>query len=143
MGKGGIHCCEMAGPHDIVTPMHSIDKPHNVSARAIAVACSNKHALQVFEEACLPDTFHVNHDLVAATWQMIQTSPIDWHGEHVKGHQDNKKLARLFTRTEKLNIEMDQLAKDPWQHFAFEDFDAPLPRAPHRSILGEGWQLWE
>ena len=111
---GDSHRCEMAGLYGMITLSNLIAKRHNVTTGSVRVACDNKHALRIFEEDYIPDVKHPDYDLVSATWKLIQESPLDFYGEHVKGYQDQKVLARPYTRLELLNMEMDDLAKGIW-----------------------------
>ena len=60
----------------------------------------------------------------------------------MKGHQDDKCLGRPYTRNEKLNIEMDALAKRCWNQVYYANADEFLPLPPQHPVHGEGWQLW-
>ena len=139
---GDSHRCEMAGLYGMVALSNCIAALHNVTTGSVRVACDNKHALRIFDEDYIPDVKHPDYDLVSATLQLIQESPLDFYGEHVKGHQDQKVLARPYTRQELLNMEMDDLAKGIWRHIVLDSDDDRLPAPPQHSIHGEGWQLW-
>ena len=77
---------------------------------------------------------------MVAVWTVVQTLPIHVHAEHVTGHQDTK-THRPLTHLEKLNVEMDALAKSFWIHLVTS---APgMPAAPTPDIQHEGWQLWD
>ena len=56
--------------------------------------------------------------MVNTVWSQLKSSPIQWKAKHVKGHLDDPKhkLTRRLTRLEKLNVEMDTLAKAFWHH---------------------------
>ena len=140
--EGDSHRCEMAGIYGVVNIVNCIASLHNVQAGSITIAYDNKHALRIFEEDYIPDTKHPDFDLVSATWNLIQESPIKFEGEHVKGHQDDKILGRPYTRQELLNIEMDSLAKAFWSHIFTNHPDLSMPLPSQHKIHGEGWQLW-
>ena len=71
---------------------------------------------------------------------MIRTSKISWHGQHVKGHQDNNVSIALLSREARLNVAMDKLAKSFWRHRVMHSIHMPSPT--HRHIAKEGWQIW-
>jgi len=139
--EGDSHRCEVAGIYAVALIVKALAKQHNITTGSITMACDNQQALQLFDTEYLPDPSHKNFDIVHATWSLLQTTPIHWIGDHVKGHQDQHKHRRL-TRTEKLNVEMDALAKGFWRHKCVHN-NGFIPHPPNIPIFGEGWQLWQ
>ena len=105
------------------------------------MACDNKQALQLFDPEYFPSPSEFNYDLVQATWVLLQQTKITWKGDHVKGHQDQVR-GRSLTRTERLNVEMDHMAKAFWRHLCVHNA-GHIPTPLHIPIYGEGWQIWE
>jgi len=139
--EGDSHRCEVAGIYAVALIVKALSKQHDLHQGSITMACDNKQALQLFDVEYLPDPSHRNFDLVLATWNLLHETSINWVGDHVKGHQDKHKHRRL-TRTERLNVEMDALAKSFWRHKCIHN-NGNIPQPPHIPIYGEGWQLWQ
>jgi hypothetical protein len=139
---GDSHRCELAGLYAIALIIDGITTLYNITSGSIQIACDNIQAIEVFEPSFHPNPTEQNFDLVNALWRLIQTSPIQWKHEHVKGHQDNKPLHRPLTRLEKLNVSMDHLAKHFWQHCCVHNNENTIPEPLHRHIYNEGWQIW-
>lgn len=137
---GDSHRCELSGIYGIIIVVHIIAQVFEISEGAIHVACDNKQALHVFHPDFLPDPQKANFDLINAIWGMLKSSPLTWTCEHVYGHQDTKNRHKAVTRLERLNIQMDTLAKCVWTQYARRSETLPLP--VHQPITGEGWQIW-
>jgi hypothetical protein len=137
---GDSHRCKVAGIYAVALLVMAICKHYNIHKGTITMACDNTQALQLFDPEYLPDPSHKNFDIINATWHLLQQTNITWIGDHVKGHQDKHKYQRL-TRKERLNIEMDALAKHFWRARCVHT-EGWIPKPQHIPIYGEGWQIW-
>ncbi len=100
----------------------------------ITIACDNLSALL---NSLDPDTYTSiqdrDHDLIIAIQKLLLTPGITWLHRHVRGHQDDKKDISALDRWEKLNIEMDALAKRTLSQ----------PHSlPSQTSKGEPWSIW-
>jgi len=139
--EGDSHRCEVSGIYAVVLIVQAITRLHTITSGSITMACDNIQSLQLFDPEYLPDPSHKNFDIVHATWSLVQKSTVNWIGKHVKGHQDKHPHRRL-TRLEKLNVEMDTLAKNYWRHQCIHN-NGYIPKPLDIPIHGEGWQLWQ
>ena len=140
--EGDSHRCELAGLYGLVQCVRVICEVHNVTTGQITVACDNITALEVFDDEFQPHPKQANFDLTSSVYNLIKLSPIKWNHQHVKGHQDEQGPVSNLTRLERLNVEMDELAKRYWTHILqYSPLQMPIPRT--HSIYGEGWQLWQ
>jgi len=137
---GDSHRCELAGLYGIVTLIQTICDMYQIKEGTVKVACDNEQALRCFDLDYAPDPNHRNFDLLQAVTYLSRQSPIQWKPQHVKGHQDKHKH-RYLTRLERLNIEMDHLAKAFWTHCTTRHNS--FPTSIHLQIHHEGWQLWK
>ncbi len=64
----------------------------------------------------------------------IQTTPLLWPWEHVRGHQDNAN--DVLTVMEQWNVDMDAAAKEHWAQYHTQRHGAPL------RFHGEGWRIF-
>ena len=140
ISAGDSHRCELAGLFGIAMTLKCICDLHKITSGSLTIACDNTAALKVFDPEFVPLPNAKNFDLLCAVYDAIQKSPLAWHPVHVKGHQDDNPMLRPLTRLEKLNVEMDHLAKAHWNHLLHHSNPCPTPT--HLQILGEGWQLW-
>jgi hypothetical protein len=77
------------------------------------------------------------YDLVHACRLLIRNSPIKWTPHHhVKGHQDNDTAYAELDCWGQLNVNMDNLAKQHWQHVNQEQ-QRYFSRPPTTE-----WSLW-
>ena len=116
---GDSYRCELAGLLAIVIWVNTLCKLHNLAQGSVLIACDNISTLRIFEPGFVPSPQQDSFDLAQALWKAIKASPINWRTQWVEGHTDDpeKKLLRLArpqTRLEKLNCEMDAVAKAVW-----------------------------
>ena len=142
--EGDSHRCEMAGIYAILVLVNALASHFNLTQGSITVACDNQQAIDTFDIEFTPNPAKENFDMVNAVWAQLKSSPIQWKAKHVKGHLDDPKhkLTRRLTRLEKLNVEMDTLAKAFWHHQVVQSPSMHCPDPTPRPIFGEGWQLW-
>jgi hypothetical protein len=139
LSDGDSHRPELTGLFAIAVFINTLCSFHRVTQGTVTIACDNKNAIDTLDPDFTPDPSMKNFDLVHAVWATIKESPIQWKGQHVKGHQDKNK--QKLTRLELLNIEMDKLAKTYWRHL-YANPNAPLHQPVARQIYNEGWSIW-
>jgi hypothetical protein len=135
---GDSHRCELAGIFAVLVLVEVLVRVFEITQGSVHLACDNKSALKVFHPDFLPDPQSANFDLVNACWKKIQSSPLRWTCEHVKGHQD-KHRHRLLTRLEQLNVLMDKTAKALWSHVVRNHH--LMPDASMIPFQDKGWQV--
>jgi hypothetical protein len=109
-------------------------KYHKLTSAKITIACDNISALK---NSLDPDTnttiYDPDFDLIIAIKRKMNESRITWQYRHVYGHQDENKEKTDLDRWDRLNIEMDTLAKytlsQPYQ-------------SSTQHIQGEPWSIW-
>ena len=127
------------GLYALVLILNALCQRHQLTTGSVTIACDNLQALNVLQPWFVPNVTDSNFDLVNALWSTLKALPIEVLPQHVKGHQDKFGLNHL-SRLERLNVEMDSLAKAYWRHITVHDPTAGTPQ--HLAIAGEGWQLW-
>ena len=98
----------------------------------------------MFEPGYVPNPQKKSFDLTQALWNALQDSPITWRTQCVEGHTDDPeklalRMARPQTRLEKLNCEMDTLAKAVWHD---EQATGNPMQAPVVAGSQEEWSVW-
>ena len=141
VSQGDSHRPELTGLFAMVIFINALCLYHRISDKGLTmtIACDNQHAIQVFDQGFLPDPRDKNFDLVHALWATVKESPISWQCRHVKGHQDRH--SSTFTRMERLNIEMDSLAKTYWRHL-YANPNGPTISPQFRPLHNEIWSIW-
>jgi hypothetical protein len=125
---------ELAGLLGVVSFTVELCKYHSIKEASITIACDNLSALM---NSLDPDTYtsiqDPDHDLIIAIQKLLLSPGITWLHRHVRGHQDDKKDISALDRWEKLNIEMDALAK----------LTLSQPHSlPSQTSKGEPWSIW-
>ena len=126
---------ELAGIYGIITATNALCAFHNITGGGITVACDGESALDyVFDwEKKWLKSSTPHSDLIAASRQLIEDSPVQWKFRHVYGHQDD--FVGPLDRWATLNVEMDGLAKEHWAR------SVALGR-PSSRIHAEPWSVW-
>jgi hypothetical protein len=139
ISEGNSYRCELSGLIGIISMVTLLCQHHHLTQGSIRIACDNINTLYIFRPNYIPNPTKDSFDLVSCLLHLIQGCPIRLYPEHVRGHQADKKARHFLSRTEQLNDEMDQLAKEYWQHKA-SALITPLP--PIFSVAHEGWSIW-
>jgi hypothetical protein len=125
---------ELAGLLGIVTFTIELCKYHSIKEASITIACDNISALlNSLDQDSYTSILDPDHDLITAIQKLLQTPGITWLYRHVRGHQDDKKAINELDHWEKLNIEMDALAKHTL---------AQTPNCLSQIAQGEPWSIW-
>lgn len=138
IGDGDSYRCELAGLYSIVVIVTTIARYYHLPHGKCTIACDNESSLKVFLPDFCPNPKGASYDLVSAIWNILQESPIEWSAVHVKGHQDIK--GRNLTRLEKMNVQMDNKAKEYWRYLVKDPKELMHPTC--HDIYAEGWVLW-
>ena len=126
---------ELGGIIGVVVAIRCICKFHNVTAGSILLYCDCDNALKrLFRRHSSLKPKIPHYDLLSFLDREIESSPLAWSCEHVRGHQD--KHGFLLNRQEHLNVEMDNLAKSYWIH------TSGYHGSPQQRVHGEAWPLW-
>ena len=126
---------ELAGLYGMATMVWTLCKFFQIKEGAVELACDGLQALRhasTFNWTTDPRS--PQFDLLTATRSMLSQCPVELHFRHVKGHQDDDFYAEL-DEWAKLNIEMDDGAKEHWYRFRDQ-------RSQSQYVYGEPWPLW-
>jgi hypothetical protein len=125
---------ELAGLLGIVSFTVELCKYHSIKEATITIACDNLSALSnSLDSDNYTSIQDPDHDLIIAIQKLLLSPGITWLHRHVRGHQDDKKDSSALDRWEKLNIEMDALAKRTLSQ----------PHSlPSQTSKGEPWSIW-
>ncbi len=103
---------ELSGLLGIVSFIVELCTFHDIKYGSITIACDNFSALtNSLEDDSYTSIWDPDHDLIVAIKNKILELPITLLYHHAWGHQDDKKSDCKLDRWKKLNIEMDDLAK--------------------------------
>jgi hypothetical protein len=126
---GGIYGCIAYANH--------LAAMHNITDGEITLACDYWSALLNVLIHSFDSPSQAQYDLVHACRLLIHNSPIKWKPHHVKGHQDDDVAYAELDRWGQLNVDMDTLAKQHWQHINQEQrLHFSLPPTTE-------WSLWQ
>ena len=126
---------ELTGLLALLVMTGEICKHHDIMEGSITIGCDGLSALEQTsgEEDIIPLRAS-DYDILWVIRKRLQTLPIHVNFRHVRGHQDNKKPVDCLDRWERLNVEMDALAKHALIHFS--------NHPTHNLIEGEPWSVW-
>jgi len=127
---------ELGGIFSIVAMTHNICKYYAITQGKIQIACNGLGLFtQCFAKYQHPSLSMAHFDLIMSIWKMINKTPIDWHWQHVAGHQEDK--TNLLDQWAERNIRMDAEAKAYWIKLNDQGFQHISHHLP-----GEGWTMW-
>lgn len=133
------YLAELAGLYGCLATVRRLCQDYAIGVGGITVGCDCQSVLyNVFD---LPDgkikPSRAHYTLLAATRRLLSSSTISWKGRHIYGHQDRTIAYAQLDHWAQLNVDMDGLAKQYWQHLQNSHFAwFSLPPLP-----GE-WTLW-
>ena len=122
---------EVAGLLGAVVTVNFLCIIYNIHHGSITMGCDNKGALSAgFHSTWVPPC-QPSRDILQALHHQLQSSPLTWHTQHVKGHQDDVK--QILTQWEQGNVRVDEMATD---------HRISMDNIPLQSRLpGETWRL--
>ena len=104
---------ELVGLAGIIKLVRNLEKEGKIPHGRIEVACDGKSALyQIFRQDQPTRTNIRHYDIISYCRALIAESKTCWTYRHVKGHQDE--FTHNLDEWERLNVEMDWLAKRYW-----------------------------
>jgi hypothetical protein len=126
---------ELTGLLAILVFIEELCTFHNISSGGITIGCDGLSALHQAEgDADIVPLSTTDYDILCVIRLRLLRVPIQVSFQHVRGHQDDTKSMSSLTRWERLNVEMDSLAKAALQYFT----NYP----PHSTIAEEPWSIW-
>lgn len=138
---------ELSGLDGIITMVEALSEFFCVPYRSssVLIACDNVGALRVVDPEYVFSPNDADYDYLSSLQWRISQSRITWVSQHVKGHQDQQRKCSLLSTLERLNVEMDSLAKSFWLKVSstgdtFPPFPDPLcEESCSFCIEGEKW----
>jgi ribonuclease HI len=141
-----IGCHEVPGHHSFqcsyrseffgilgaIMTINRICKEHQIHEGSITLKCDGKGSIDVINylHAVINNT-RLHFDIIGSIKRAIDTSPIQWTFQHIKGHQDDAENFEYLDRWAQLNVMADQLAKNHrqqiHQHGTSQAEDLTLP----------------
>ena len=128
---------EMGGLYGIAKFLERLHKKFNITGGEIQVVCDCKSALDRVMKAYPPKPKQSDYDLCMEIHVLKRDNPVKWLPCWVRGHQDDFKDIQELEPLARLNIEMDQLAKQHWHRL---DVQRPAPFSlPSAESI---WSIW-
>ena len=105
---------ELVGLAGIIQFVRTLEHSGERAGARVEVACDGKSAInQIFNHYTTPKTNMKHYDIISYCRELLTESTTTWTYRHVKGHKDE--LTGDLDEWERLNVEMDFLAKRYWQ----------------------------
>jgi hypothetical protein len=128
---------EMGGLFGIASFLHRLYHTHNLEAGQITVACDCKSALEKATSSKFPHPKSPDFDLLTDIYHMRQNTRVTWVPKWVRGHQDNHQRHEHLDAWARININMDNTAKQHW-----EKLQNRRPAPFSLPTMPGVWSLW-
>ena len=114
---------EILGLLAIVTYLTEFCSKYNIRSGGLILGCDGLQALKQSTHGNLEwmNPSLAQSDLLSAVNRMVQSLPIKLYPTHIRGHQDSVKKYDELDRLEKINVSMDNLAKETLEKWEQEE----------------------
>jgi hypothetical protein len=130
-GRSGDHSpyrAEVGGILGIAEHLTIVCTKFGIVDGSILVSCDCSSGLTtIFDHTYVTPT-QANSNLIHQTRLLLEQLPIEVSSKHIRGHQDDKRPLHHLTTWERINVEMDRIAKSYWQalqYYPKTHFDLP------------------
>ncbi len=106
---------ELGGIYGIINTINELCTSNQITQGSVTIACDCLSAISNLSKTYEPGPGQPHHDLLSHIRYLIRSSPVSWTFRHVRGHQDDHSPYLQLDPWEKLNVDMDGLAKSYWE----------------------------
>jgi len=129
---------ELGGIYGVIKTTNALCASNQITQGSMTLACDCLSAITNLSKKYDPGPGQPHHDLLSHIRYLIRASPISWQFRHVRGHQDDRSPYYQLDPWEKLNVDMDSLAKSYWETLATH-----RPPVTHVPPFPNQWSLFQ